>query len=184
MDTKTIISGGEAAMKKAVEHTVHEFAGINTGKAQPSMVENVVVEAYGSQMRLRDIASVSTPDARTITIQPFDKGISADIVRGIQAANLGFNPVPQGSFIRCPVPELTGERRAELVKVVHRLAEEGRVRVRNARRDALEALKKAKDAIPEDDFKRAEKDIQTATDRQIAEIEKHLKTKEAELTKL
>jgi len=184
MSTQPIISAGETAMKKAVEHTLHEFAGINTGKAQPSMVENVVVEAYGSQMRLRDIASVSTPDARTIVIQPFDKGVSADIVRGIQAANLGFNPVPQGTFIRCPVPELTGERRADLVKVAHRLAEEGRVRVRNARRDALEVLKKAKATLPEDEFKRAEKDIQTATDRQIAEIDKALKAKEADLTRI
>jgi ribosome recycling factor len=184
MDTKQIIAGGDTAMKKAVEHTLHELATLNTGKAQPSMVENVLIETYGTQVRLRDIATISTPDARTIAIHPFDKGISQDIVRGIQAANLGFNPVPQGVSIRCPVPELTGERRAELVKVAHRLAEEGRVRVRNARRDALETLKKEKPPIPEDELKRAEKEIQTATDKQIAAIETALKAKEADLTKL
>jgi ribosome recycling factor len=184
MDTKPIIASGASAMQKAVEHTLHEFGGVNTGKAQPSMVENVTVEVYGAQMRLKDVATISTPDARSIVIQPFDKNASKDIVQGIQAANLGFNPVPQGNIIRCPVPELTGERRADLVKVVHRLAEEGRVRVRNARRDALESLKKAQKQIPEDEFKRAEKEIQNTTDKCIAEIEKALKAKEADLQKI
>jgi ribosome recycling factor len=184
MTTKPIVAAGDLSMKKAVEHTLSEFAGVNTGKAHPSMVENVTVEVYGSQMRLRDIATVSTPDARSIVVQPFDKNASKDIVQGIQAANLGFNPVPQGNIIRCPVPELTGERRAELVKVVRRLAEEGRVRVRNARRDAMGTLKENQDAIPEDEFKRAEKEIQTATDKAIAEIDKSLKTKEGDLTKV
>ncbi|MDR2844600.1 MAG: ribosome recycling factor [Puniceicoccales bacterium] len=184
MDTKSVISDGTAAMKKTVEHTLHEFTGLNTGKAQPSMVENVTVEVYGSQMRLKDIATISTPDARSIVIQPFDKNASKDIVQGIQAANLGFNPVPQGSIIRCPVPELTGERRAEMVKVAHRLAEEGRVRVRNVRRDTLEVLKKHQKEVSEDDFKRAEKEVQVATDKWIAEIDKALKIKEADLQKV
>ncbi|MDR2863714.1 MAG: ribosome recycling factor [Puniceicoccales bacterium] len=184
MDTKSVISNGTASMKKTVEHTLHEFTGLNTGKAQPSMVENVTVEVYGSQMRLKDIATISTPDARSIVIQPFDKNASKDIVQGIQAANLGFNPVPQGTIIRCPVPELTGERRADLVKVAHRLAEEGRVRVRNIRRDTLEVLKKGQKEVSEDELKRAEKEVQTATDRWIIEIDKALKTKETDLTKI
>lgn len=184
MDTKFVISAGDASAKKAVEHTLHEFSGINTGKAQPSMVENVTVEVYGSQVRLKDIAAISTPDSRSIVIQPFDKNASKDIVQGIQAANLGFNPVPQGNIIRCPVPELTGERRAELVKVAHRLGEEGRVKVRNVRRDTLEVLKKGQKEISEDEFKRAEKEVQTVTDKWIAEIDKALKLKEADLQKV
>ena len=184
MDIKPILAAGTAGMHATVEHTQREFAGLNTGKAQPSMVENVTVEVYGAQMRLKDIATISTPDARTIAIQPFDKNASKDIVQGIQAANLGFNPIPQGNIIRCPVPELTGERRTHLVKVAHGLAEEGRVRVRNVRRDTLEALKKAQKIISEDEFKRAEKDVQTATDKAIAEIDKALKVKEADLTKI
>ena len=184
MDTQTIITTGTTAMQKAVEHTRHEFAGLNTGKAQPSMVENVTIEAYGAQMRLKDIATISTPDARSILIQPFDKNAQKDILQGIQAANLGFNPIPQGNVIRCPVPELTGERRAELIKVAHRLAEEGRIRVRNARRDTLETLKKGQKEISEDEHKRAEKDVQTATDKSIAEIDKALKTKETDLQKV
>jgi ribosome recycling factor len=184
MDTKTILNAGTAGMKQAVDHTLGEFAGINTGKAQPSMVENVTIEVYGAQMRLKDIATISTPDARSITIQPFDKNATKDIVQGIQAANLGFNPIPQGNIIRCPVPELTGERRADLVKAAHRTAEEGRVRVRNARREALEHLKKIAKDTSEDEIKRTEKDVQTATDKWIAEIEKALKAKEADLTKV
>ncbi|MDR2983042.1 MAG: ribosome recycling factor [Puniceicoccales bacterium] len=184
MDTKKIAADGSLAMKKTVEHTLHEFSGLNTGKAQPSMVENVVVEVYGSQMRLKDIAAITTPDSRSIVIQPFDKGAAKDIVSGIQAANLGFNPVPQGNIIRCPVPELTGERRADLIKVAHRLAEEGRVRVRNSRRETLEILKKGQKEISEDEFKRVEKEIQTNTEKWIAEIDKALKAKEADLQKV
>lgn len=184
MDIKAIISSGDAAAKKTVEHTLHEFSGLNTGKAQPSMVENVVVEVYGSQMRLKDIAAISTPDSRSIVIQPFDKNASKDIVQGIQAANLGFNPVPQGNIIRCPVPELTGERRQDLIKVANRLAEEGRVRVRNVRRDTLEVLKKGQKEVSEDDFKRAEKEVQTMTDKWISEIDKALKAKETDLQKI
>jgi ribosome recycling factor len=171
-------------MHATVEHTQREFAGLNTGKAQPSMVENVTVEIYGAQMRIKDVATISTPDARSITIQPFDKGATKDIVQGIQAANLGFNPIPQGNIIRCPLPELTGERRIELAKVAHRLAEEGRVRVRNVRRETLETLKKVQKQISEDEFKRAEKDVQVATDKSIAEIDKALKAKEIDLQKI
>ncbi|MDR2513360.1 MAG: ribosome recycling factor [Puniceicoccales bacterium] len=184
MDTKAIISSGASAMQKTVEHTRHELAGLNTGKAQPSMVENVAIEVYGTQVRLKDVATISTPDARTISIQPFDKNATKDIVQGIQAANLGFNPIPQGNTIRCPIPELTGERRAELVKVAYRLAEEGRVRIRNARREALETLKKGLKEISEDDFKRSEKEVQNLTDKWVAEIDKTLKAKESDLQKI
>ncbi len=184
MDSKKVIADGAASMKKAVDHTLHEFGGLHTGKATPAMVESIMVDAYGSMQQLKNVAAISTPDARSIVIQPFDKGISKDIEKAIQMANLGFNPVPQGNIIRCPVPELSGERRAELVKVANRLAEEGRVRVRNCRRETMEVLKKGQKEISEDEYKRAEKEVQTITDGKIAEIDKHLKAKEADLQRV
>jgi ribosome recycling factor len=158
---------------------------LHTGKANPQMVENIQVhvEAYGMTQRLKDMAAITTPDAQSIVVQPFDKGAMDDIRKAIQSANIGINPVPQGNFLRCPVPSLSGERRLELAKRATQMAEEGKVRVRNARRDALESLKKAhKDkVITDDDLKRSEKEIQLHTDKFTADIEKHLKTKEADL---
>lgn len=180
------MNDGGANMKKAAEWTQNEFSSLHTGKATPQMVENiqVFVESYGMTQRLKDMAAITTPDARSIVVQPFDKAVMEDIRKAIQAANVGINPVPQGNFLRCPVPELSGERRQELAKVAHRMAEEGRIRVRNARRDALEIAKKGnKDkAITDDDLKRVEKEIQALTDQWIKEIDKSLKTKENELT--
>ena len=166
-------------MKKAVDHTLHEFSAIHTGKATPSMVEGVMVDAYGTQMRLRDCAAITTPDARLIQIQPWDAGLAKAIEKAIQVANLGFNPIADGKVIRVPLPEMSRERRQEYVKTAHRLAEEGRVHVRNVRRDEIEAVKKAK--LPQDEEKRLEKDIQTATDRSIKDINDNLAKKEAEL---
>ena len=166
-------------MKKAVDHTLHEFSGLHTGKATPSMVEGVMVDAYGSQMRLKECAAISTPDARLIQIQPWDPSLISAIVKGIQTANLGFNPIPDGKIVRIPLPEMSRERRQDFVKTAHKLAEEGRVAVRNHRRDAIEALKKAK--LSEDETKRVEKDIQTATDKSIGEINTHLAHKEKDL---
>jgi ribosome recycling factor len=166
-------------MKKAVDHTLQEFSAIHTGKATPSMVESVMVEAYGTQMRLRDCAAITTPDARLIQIQPWDVGVIKAIEKGIQAANLGFNPIVDGKIVRVPLPEMSRERRQEFAKAAHRMAEDGRVQIRNARRDGLEAVKKAK--LPEDEGKRVEKDIQTLTDRVIAEINEALARKEKEL---
>lgn len=166
-------------MKKAVDHTLHEFAAIHTGKATPAMVEGVMLEAYGSQMRLKDCAAISTPDARLIQIQPWDVSLISAIVKGIQMANLGFNPIPDGKVVRIPLPEMSRERRQEFVKSAHKLAEEGRVAIRNQRRDGIEAVKKAK--LPEDETKRIEKDIQTATDKAIADINSNLAAKEKDL---
>jgi ribosome recycling factor len=145
-----VLNDAQAKMKKAVDYTLHEFSSIHTGKATPAMVESVMVEAYGTQMRLRDCAAITTPDARLIQIQPWDASLIKAVEKAVQAA-----------------------------KTAHRLAEEGRVHVRNVRRDALETLKKAK--LPEDETKRVEKDIQAATDRSIKEINDHLASKEAEL---
>ena len=185
MDLKKTISDGASAMKKATDWTAHELASLHTGKASPSMVEGIQVhvESYGMTQRLKDMAAITTPDAQSIVITPFDKATMEDIRKAIQAANIGINPVPQGAFLRCPIPQLTGERRQELAKVAHRQAEEGRVRVRNARRDCLEAVKKAhKDKlVTDDDLKRAEKDVQTHTDAATKEIDRILKAKETEL---
>lgn len=174
-----ILNDTQAKMKKTVDYTLHEFSSIHTGKATPAMVETVLVEAYGSMTPLKQCAAISTPDARLIQIQPWDASLIKAIIKGIQEANLGFNPVPDGKIIRIPLPEMSRERRQEFVKTAHRLAEEGRVHVRNVRRDALESVKKAK--LPEDEAKRVEKDIQTATDKAIAEIATHLAHKEKDL---
>ena len=132
MDIKKTIADGANNMSKAVEHTLREFGTLHTGKATPSMVDNIQVhvEAYGITQRLKDMAAITTPDAQTISVQPFDKGAMDDIRKAIQAANIGINPVPQGNFLRCPVPSLSGERRLELAKKATQMAEEGKVRVR------------------------------------------------------
>jgi len=177
--SQVIISDTQAKMKKTVDHTLHEFSNIHTGKATPSMVEGIMVEVYGSMMRIKDCAAISTPDARQIVIQPWDKGITQSIAKGIQIANLGFNPAVDGQLVRIPLADMSRERRQDFVKVANRLAEEGRVQVRNVRRDCIEAVKKAK--LPEDEAKRTEKDIQTLTDKSIEEINKHLAAKEKDL---
>ncbi len=174
-----ILTDAATKMKKSVDFTLHEFSAIHTGKATPAMVEGVQVEAYGSMMRLKECAAISTPDARLIQIQPWDAGLTKAIAKGIQEANLGFNPIVDGKLIRIPLPEMSRERRLEFVKTAHKLAEEGRVHVRNVRRDALETLKKAK--LPEDESKRLEKEIQAATDKAIKDIGEHLAHKERDL---
>lgn len=178
-----ILTDSQARMKKAVDHTLHEFSAIHTGKATPAMVEGVMVEAYGSTMRLKECAAISTPDARLIQIQPWDAGLSKAIAKGIIDANLGFNPIVDGKTVRVPLPEMSRERRQEFVKTAHRLAEEGRVAIRNLRRDAMESAKKLKKEgkLSEDDEKRLEKEVQVATDKSIAEINTHLAHKEKDL---
>jgi len=175
-----ILNDTQAKMKKAVEHALHEFNGIHTGKANPAMVETISVEAYGSHLRIKDCAAISTPDPRMIVVQPWDKGLMQAIIKGIQTANLGLNPNADGAVIRIPLPDMSRERRQEFVKVAQRLAEEGRIQVRSVRHDALSATKRAK--FPEDESKRLEKDIQTATDKSIEEINRYLAAKEKELT--
>lgn len=174
-----ILTDAQARMKKAVDHTLHEFSAIHTGKATPQMVETVMVEAYGSMTPLKQCAAITTPDARLIQIQPWDVSLAKAIAKGIIDANLGFNPIVDGKTIRVPLPDMSRERRQEFVKNAHRLAEEGRVHVRNVRRDAIEHVKKAK--LPEDEAKRVEKEIQAATDKSIADINSHLAHKEKDL---
>jgi ribosome recycling factor len=178
-----IIADMQAKMKKALDYTLHEFSTIHTGKASPTMVESVMIEAYGSTMRLKECAAITTPDAHMIQIQPWDKGITQAVVKGIQTANLGLNPSVDGNIVRVPLPQLSRERREEFVKVANRMAEEGRVHIRNVRRDSMDGLKKAqKDGkVSEDDFKRLEKEVQTTTDKIIKDIGDHVAKKEKEL---
>jgi ribosome recycling factor len=174
-----LLNDATAKMKKALDYTLHEFSSIHTGKATPAMVEGVMVEAYGSSLRLKECAAITTPDSRMIQVQPWDAGLTKAIEKAIQVANLGFNPVVDGKIVRIPLPDMSRERRQEFVKTAARIAEDGRVHIRNARRDVLEAVKKAK--LPEDEGKRLEKDIQAATDKAIKEIGEHFTAKEKEL---
>lgn len=178
----------KAHMQKGVDHAKHEFATLHTGKATPSMVESVQVhvESYGTTSHLRDIAAVTTPDSRTIQIQPWDRGTLKDIEKAILSANLGLTPSIQGALVRVPVPELSGDRRKELVKVAHKMAEEGRVSVRHARQEAMTELKKTqKDGdISEDDLHRYEKEIQEMTDEHVGQINSSLEAKEKDLTEV
>ena len=182
MELDDIFSKLRDDMSKPVEHVLQEFSKLHTGKANPGMVESLDVEAYGSTKKLRDLAAITTPDARTIQIQPWDKTVVADIERALIAANVGITPLVAGEVIRMPIPDLSGERRAELCKVAQSIAEQGRVSVRGIRKEALDSLKEAqKDGLPEDDFKRAEKDVQEETDSHVGRINKNLAAKESEL---
>ena len=182
METDEIFSIMNEDMQKSVEHVINEFNTLHTGKANTSMVEGVTVDVYGSNMKLRDVAAITTPDARTIQIQPWDKSTTAPIEKALIEAKLGISPVVTGEIIRLPIPELSGERREELCKMAQGLDEQGRIGIRASRKDAMDALKEAQtDGLPEDDFKRAEKDVQKETDDAVEKINQALASKEKDL---
>lgn len=168
------------AMTRAVDSVKRELTGIRSGKATPSLLDTVRVEAYGSTVPLNQVGLVAAPEPRLITVQPFDKSLAPAIEKAIRDAGLGLNPATQGSVIRVPLPQLTEERRKEMVKVVHKLAEEGRVAVRQARGDAHARVKKLQ-GLPEDDVKRAEKEIQKLTDDAVKQVDQLVAAKEKEL---
>jgi len=178
-----ILLEAEEKMTKTEEVVQHEFAGVRTGKASPSLVENLIVEAYGSNMRIRELAGITTPEPRMLMIQPWDVSTVHPIEKAIQKANLGLNPAVQGKFIRIVLPELSQERRHEFVKIVKKMTEDGRVAIRHVRRDAIEALKKeAKNGgVSEEDLEHAEKEVQKLTDQYIAKLDQHLAHKEKEI---
>jgi ribosome recycling factor len=186
MEIDKILKEIKAAMDKSVDHRRSEFSSLHTGKASTSMIENLIADVYGSSMRIREIAAITTPDARTIQIQPWDKSSVQPIEKAILTANIGLTPVSQSTLIRCSIPEMNGERRKELVKVASTMAEEGRIAIRAIRRDALEVFKKLqKDGtIGEDDLKRLEKDVQKLTDSANGEIQKLFEAKEKDLLKV
>ncbi|MBA4147363.1 MAG: ribosome recycling factor [Verrucomicrobia bacterium] len=179
-----ILLEAEEKMIKTEEVVQRDFTGVRTGKASPSLVENIMVEVYGgSHMRLRELAGISTPEARMLLIQPWDASTTTAIEKSIQKANLGLNPAVQGKFIRIVLPELSEERRQEFVKIARKMSEEGRVAIRHVRRDAMEALKKEEKVggITEDQVEAAEKEIQKLTDQYIGKIDDHLSKKEKEI---
>ena len=187
MPVDDILLGTEDKMEKSETVVVDGFAGVRTGKASPALVENISVEAYeGSQMRLKELASINTPELRTIVIQPWDVSTVSAIDKAIQAANIGLNPLVDGKIIRLNLPDLTQERREELVKVCRKMAEDGRVAVRHVRRDAIHELKTEQKSgdITQDDLSHGEKEVQKLTDDYIKKIDAHLSHKEEEIMKV
>jgi ribosome recycling factor len=175
-----ILKATKVGMEKGLENAKREFSTVRTGKASPSMLDTIMVEAYGSFVPMNQVASVSTPEARTLLVTPFDKGMAKVIEKAIRESDLGLDPAHQGAVIRVPLPSMNEQRRKELVKVLHNLAEDGRVAIRHARTDARDKLKKLK-SVSEDEVKLAEKDLQKLHDDFIAKIEQAVKAKEAEL---
>lgn len=186
MNLEEALFEAEEGMEKAVDFMMHEFSTIRTGKASPALVETLDVEAYGTSMKLKQLALITAPEARLLVIQPFDASTLKDIERAINESKIGIHPVADGRLIRIPIPELSEERRRDLAKTVKHLAEEGRVRVRACRREAMDAAKKLQKegVITEDGLKDAEASIQKLTDKYVGSIEKHVETKEAELLKV
>lgn len=175
-----IVKDARAGMEKAVDASKRDFSGIRSGKASPNMLDTVRVEVYGSMMQLNQVASVSAPEPRILMVMPFDKGQAKAIEKAIRDSDLGVEPSNQGGTIRVPLPQMTEERRKELVKVLHKLAEDGRIAIRHARTDGRDKLKKL-DGVSEDDKKHAEKDLQKVHDEFIGKLDAALKTKEAEV---
>ncbi|MGQ0434697.1 MAG: ribosome recycling factor [Microthrixaceae bacterium] len=178
-----VLDDARQKMHKAVEHARAEFSGVRTGRAAPALVERILVDYYGSEVPLQQVAGIQAPEARMLVISPYDKGALGAIEKAIQQSDLGLNPSNDGQVIRLMFPQLTAERRKELVRVVKAMAEDGRIAIRNLRRAArhdLDALAKDNEAT-EDDVARAEKDLDKLTHAQEAEIDKALEQKEQEL---
>jgi len=173
----------EEKMSKTEQVVINEFAGVRTGKASPALVENILVEVYGSQMRIRELAGITTPEPRTLSIQPWDANSLHPIEKAIQKANIGLMPSVQGRVIRIFFPELSQERRQEFVKIARKMAEDGRVAIRHVRRAAMDQLKKHKhdSGTTEDDAEHAEKELQKLTDEYVGKIDQHLAAKEKEI---
>ncbi len=183
MTTKEILHNTEEKMKKALDSMMREFSEIRTGRASPHLVEGLHIDYYGTPTLLKQLASISAPDAHLIVIQPWDATAIVEIEKAIMKSNLGINPSNDGKLIRLAIPPLSKERRQELVKVIHKMSEEGRVSLRTIRREAKEALEKLeKDkVIPEDDKFRGIDELQKHVDKYIAKVDELLKNKEKEI---
>jgi ribosome recycling factor len=182
MDTKAI----EQKMDKTIQSLQQNFVGLRAGRVTPAIVAKVIVDAYGSQMPLPQIANVGCPDGRTVIIEPWDKGLIKEVVTSIQKANLGANPVSDGNLIKLPFPPLSQERRQELAKLVKKYGEEAKVAIRNIRRDLIEETKKAEKnkEISEDEKFKREDEISKVADKFSKEIDKLIATKEKEILEL
>jgi ribosome recycling factor len=177
------LSAAERRMRGAVDSVKSNFATIRTGRANPTLLDRIEVEAYGSRMPLRSVASVGAPEPRLLTVTPFDAGTLKDIERAIRNSDIGLNPQNDGKIIRLPIPELTEERRRDLIRVARHMAEEGRVSVRNVRRDEMKDVHELRKEgeISQDDEHRAEAELQQLTDAYVKRIDAALADKEAEL---
>lgn len=178
-----VLLEAEEKMLKTTEVVQHEFSSIRTGRASSSLVENIMVNAYGVQMSIKQVAGITTPEPRLIVLQAFDPSNVQAIEKAIRESKLGVSPVVDGKIIRLPIPELSEERRRELGKLIKKMAEDGRVAVRHVRRDAMEEIKKLQKGaeISEDDLKRGEQEIQKLTNQYVAEIDRVLATKEKDI---
>jgi ribosome recycling factor len=186
MSPEEILFETEASMEKSVDYMTHEFASVRTGKASPALVENIDVEAYGTNMKLKQLALITTPEPRLLVIQPFDGGTTKDIEKAIKESKLGINPSVDGKIIRLPIPELSEDRRKDLVKSIKQMAEEARVRVRGHRRDGIDEAKKIEKAggINEDERRDLEADVQKLTDKFVKSIDDAVASKEADIMKI
>lgn len=173
----------EKKMNKAIQSTQHELALIRTAKATTSLLDGIKVDYYGTSVPINQVAAISVPEPRMLVVQPWEKGMIGEIEKALLKSDLGLTPSNDGTVIRLPIPPLTQERRKELVKVVRRLSEEGRVAIRNIRRDANEELREAEKAgdLPQDDSKRAQEHIQELTDRHIELVNEIVEVKEKEI---
>jgi ribosome recycling factor len=178
-----LLADARERMSKSVESIRHEFGSVRTGRASPALLDRIQVDYYGAVTPLRQLATISAPEARMLTIQPYDKSSIKAIERAILESDVGLTPSNDGALIRLVVPELTEERRRQLVKVVRHIAEEGRVAIRNVRRDVMHDLRELKEAgeTGSDDEHRAEQELQKVTDARISELDELLKAKEEEI---
>src|SRR5690348_16704166 len=186
MSADDILLEAEMAMEKSVDYLIHEFSAVRTGKASPALVENLDVQAYGSAMKLKQVALITTPEPRLLVVQPFDAGTLPDIERALKESKIGITPAVDGKIIRLPIPELSEERRKDLVRSLGKMAEEARVRVRANRRTAMDEAKKLKanGQLTEDGLRDLEDEVQKLTDRFVKSIDDHLERKEAEILKV
>ncbi len=178
-----VLAEAEERMKKVLEATRREFAGIRSGKATPALLDTVKVEAYGQPVPIQQVGSISAPEPRLLVVQPWDKSLIKAITRAIQQSDLGLNPTDDGTVVRVPIPTLTEERRRDMVKLISKLAEEGRVHIRQVRHDVNKDIKarEGKGELSEDDSKRLVNDVQKLTDRTIGLVDDLLKKKTAEV---
>ena len=178
-----LLEDARERMHKSIEQTRHEFSSVRTGRASPALLDRISVDYYGTFTPLKQLATINTPEARMLSIQPFDKGSIKAIERAIAESDLGVTPGNDGAVIRIVVPEMTEERRREMVKVARALAEDGRIAIRNVRRDVMQDLRELKEAgeTGADDEHRAEVELQKVTDSSIAELDEILTAKEAEI---
>jgi ribosome recycling factor len=183
MMVNQMVNEAEERMKKALEAVRREFTGIRSGKATPALLDTVRVEAYGQHMGLKEVAQVSAPEPRLLVVQPYDKSLVKAVSRAILQSDLGLNPTDDGTVVRVPIPALTEERRRDMVKLVSKLAEEGRVHIRQVRHDVNKDIKHQQDAgtVSEDDGKRLTAEVQKLTDRYVGLVDELLKKKTAEV---